>query len=239
MKIIVLSITHYKEKDSIINAISEDEYLTFNAHGILSPTSKYSALNNQLCIADVILTKAKSGKYSLKESSVIALPFKVNSDMNYMVTISLIAEATNKMLDEDERPNAFPILVATIIALKKSNYPLLVATAYLIKMMKIAGYSFEINRCVRCGSKQNIIGFDFKDGGYICKNCATEMDKLDLTKEQLLLIRTLSATQDFDFNNVDYNEDSAKILLHKFLEFINDLGGVELSSANLIINNYK
>lgn len=236
MKIIVLSLTKYKEKDTIVNAISEDEYLTFNAHGILSPTNKNASINNQLTIADVILSKSKSNKYSLKECSVIASPFRINNDINYMVAISLLAEATNKMLDDEEKPMAFPYLEKAILALKNSKYPLLITLSYLSKLMRLAGYSFEINRCVRCGSKKDIVAFTFDEGGYVCKNCVDEGDKLDLTKDQLLLIRTVSGSTDFEFNNVEYNEDSAKILLAKFLEFILHIGGAELSSAKIIIN---
>ena len=238
MKIIVLSLTNYKEKDVIINAISNEEYLTFNAHGVLSPTSKNSAINNLLAIADVELTKSnKSGHYSLKECSVINLPFILGNDFNYMVSINLLAEATNAMLDEEERPQAFNYIETAILAIKKAKYPLLVAISYLSKMMKLAGYSFEINRCVKCGSKRNIVSFTFEEGGYVCKDCLDESDKCDLTIDQLMLIRTLAGSPDFEFNKVDYNEDSAKILLDKFIKFINDIGGVKLSSADIIINN--
>ncbi len=238
MKIIVLSLSKYKEKDSIVNAISSEEYLTFNAHGILSPTSKNSALNNILTIADVELTKsAKSGQQSLKECSVINLPFNLSQDINYMVAINLIAEATNKMLDEDEKPQAFAYLERCIYALKKSKYPLMVAASYLTKMINLAGYSFEVNRCVRCRSKKDIIAFSFEDGGYICKNCIDEDDRRDLTMDQLVLIRTLCGSVNFDFNDIEYNEDSIKFLLDKFIKFISDVGGVELQSAKLIINN--
>ena len=237
MKIIVLSLTKYKEKDCIINAISKEEYLTFNAHGILSPTNKNAALNNILTIADVELSTTKSNKYSLKESSVISFPLINASDINYMVALNLLAEATYKMLDDSEKHLAYDYLEKAILMLKEAKYPLLIAASYLTKMMNLAGYSFEINRCVRCGSKQNIVTFTFEEGGYVCGNCVDESDKFDLTKDQLLLIRTLAGSSDFNFNNIEYNEDSAKILLNKFIKFINDIGGVDLSSAKLIINN--
>lgn len=236
MKVIILSLTKYKEKDSIVNAISQDEYLTFNAHGILSPTSKNAALNNILTIADIELSTSKSNKYSLKESSVIAFPLIHASDINYMVTLNLLAEATYKMLDDDEKHLAFNYLERAIYALKEAKYPLLIAISYLAKMMNLAGYSFEINRCVRCGSKKNIVAFTFEEGGYVCKDCIDQNERYDLTKDQLLLIRILAGSVDFNFNNIEYNEDSAKILLNKFLKFINDIGGVDLSSAKLIIN---
>ena len=55
MKVIVLTINPYKEKDAIISAISEKEYITFLARGIRDPKSKNAAINNALCIADIEL----------------------------------------------------------------------------------------------------------------------------------------------------------------------------------------
>lgn len=237
MKVIILSLTKYKEKDSIVNAISENEYITFNAHGILSPTSKNAALNNVLTIADVELSTGKTQKYSLKESSVIAFPLLHASDINYMVTLNLLAEATYKMLDDEEKHLAFNYLEKAIYALKVAKYPLLVAISYLAKMMNLAGYALEINRCVRCGNKKNIVTFTFEEGGYVCEDCVQESDRFDLNKDQLLLIRVLAGSTDFNFNSIEYNEDSAKLLLDKFVKFINDIGGVDLNSAKLIINN--
>ena len=235
MKIIVLSLSKYKEKDAIVNAISEESYLAFYAHGILSPTSKNSAINNILTIADATLITSKNNKLSLKESSVISVPFITNSNMEYLTAINLLAEATNKMLDESERHLAFNYLERAINALKDAKYPLLVAISYLAKISKLAGYSLEINRCVRCGSKKDIVTFSFEEGGYVCKNCTMEGDSFDLTKDQLLLIRTLAGSVDFNFNDVSYNSDSAKILLDKFIAFIADIGGAILKSTQLII----
>ena len=46
MKIIVISITQYKEKDGIINAISEEGAITFLARGIFDPKKKNAGINN-------------------------------------------------------------------------------------------------------------------------------------------------------------------------------------------------
>ena len=236
MKIIVLSVTKYKEKDAIVNAISEEEFLTFNARGVLSPTSKNAVINNPLAIVDVVLTKGKTNQYNLNESSLIEVPFNINNDINYMVAMNLIAEATLKMLEDEEKHLAYKYLEKAIYALKKYKHPMMVATSYLTKLINLAGYSLEINRCVSCGSKQNIVTFSFIDGGYLCKDCVSEDTPNDLTKDQLLLIRTLCGSQDFDFRDVSYTEDSIRILLAKFISFINDIGGVELRSQELIFN---
>ena len=68
MKIIVLSINPYKEKDAIVTAISEKETITFLARGIKDPKSKNAALNNILTVADIELMDGDF-KYPILKSS--------------------------------------------------------------------------------------------------------------------------------------------------------------------------
>lgn len=236
MKIIVLQTTNYKEKDSIINAISDTEYLTFNAHGVLSPTSKNASINNVLTVADVVLSESKTHKWSLKESSVIDSPFLLNKDINYLSTISLLAEATNEMLSDDEKPLAFPYLMQAISKLKTCKEPLYIAISYLCKMLKLSGYSLEINRCVRCGKKTNIKTFSFIEGGFICADCLEEGDSHEFDNSQMLMIRSLAGSATFDFTNVSYDRNDTLFILRRLIEFIEDGCGVKIDSARLITN---
>ena len=66
MKVIILSITPYKEKDAIVNAINEEGVLSFTAHGVLDIASKNQLVNTPLNVLDIELRNTR-GKYpSLK-----------------------------------------------------------------------------------------------------------------------------------------------------------------------------
>lgn len=235
MKIIILSLNKYKEKDSIINAISEEGYLTFTAHGILSPTSKNAAINNILTVTDVTLTESKSHKLSLKESSVILSPLISSTSLEYMATLSALAEATNKMLIDEEKHLAYPYLYKAIVSLRNKEQPFFILITYLSKLLKLAGYSLEINRCVRCGKKDNIVGFSFIEGGFICSSCLEEEDQIDLIGEQSLLFRLLAGNSDFTYQNIPYDENNIKVILTKLNQFIIDACGVYLDSTKIVL----
>ena len=236
MKIIVLSLTKIGEKDALINAISEEEYLTFKAHGVLSPTSKNSAIINPLLIADVIITNNKTGSKSLKEVSPITMVDYSSNDINRIAVLNTLIEASNKMLSDEEKYLAFSYLEKTILNLKTAKYPLLNLIAYLAKLIKLNGASFEINHCVGCGSKKNIVAFSFIDGGYICSSCLDDSIDLNLSTYQLKMIRLLCGTTDFNFDNEEYNEGEILLLLRKFVIYIEDGIGVSLGSPRLIVN---
>ena len=95
MKIITLSITPYKEKDAIINAISEEGEISFLARGALNINNKNSALKNQLVIADIELSEGNYKYPVLKSSSIIEAPMKINNDYYYLACLLIPNHRSN------------------------------------------------------------------------------------------------------------------------------------------------
>ena len=236
MKIIILSLSPYQEKDAIVNAISEEEYLTFKVHGLYSNNSKNKSLNNVLTIADVEINKSqKTNNNSLKESSLIFSPLSISSNLDYLFAINALAEATNKMLEDEEKPKAYEYLLLAIKALRDNQDPYKVVICYIGRLLKLSGLSLEINRCVRCGSKADIVGFSFIEGGFICQNCLQEDDTLDLINPAMITFRNIVGSPDFKFNNINEDQEIYKLILNKICFFIIDSMGVELQSLRTIL----
>ena len=234
MKIIVLSITPYKEKDGIIDAISENGDISFLARGIYDPKNKNATLNNPLVIADVDFSDGKYKYPFLKSSSIIENPMKLNNDFAYLGALLFIAETTKTLLQDEEKELIFNSLVDAIISLKKAKQPWEILLAYTAKLLSIGGYEFEVNHCVFCGSKKDIVTFSFRDGGFVCKNCIAEDTERDLNKEQMLLIRSAFNVNDIKEINFNCSKEDALTVLHKFIEFIAESYGIKLKSTELI-----
>lgn len=234
MKIVVLSITQYKEKDAIISAISEDGDITFLARGVFDPKNKNAAINNLLSIADIELSDGNYKYPVLKTANVSLNPMRLNNDLEYLSSLMLVAEATKSLLQEEEKGRIFETLVSAGIALKKAKEPWFILLVYFANLFKIGGYEFEVNRCVFCGSKQNIVTFSFADGGFVCQNCMNLETERNLSKEQMLLLRAAFNCQDIANNEYQYQKEDAKVVLNKFFEFIYDSYGIKFKSAALI-----
>ena len=234
MKIIVLTITQYKEKDAIIDAISENGDITFLAKGVFDPKNKNAAINNLLSVADIELNEGNYKYPVLKAASMIFNPMKLDNDYYYLSCLLLVAEATKVLLQDEEKERIFNSLVTTVETLKTSKEPWKVILAYFAILFKVSGYEFEVNRCVFCGTKQTIATFSFRDGGFVCQDCMEDDIKRDLSKEQMLLLRAAVNCQDIAKFDYPCSKDDAMFLLEKFFEFIYDSYGVVLKSASLI-----
>ena len=234
MKIVVISITQYKEKDGIVNAVSKDGALTFLARGILDPKNKNSSINNNLVIADIELTEGKSKYPTLKTCDILTTPMSLNSDLDRLSSIMLIAEATKSLVQDEEKGLLFDSLVGAIENLKKNQEPWMTLVIYFANIFKATGYEFEVNECVLCGSKKDIMTFSFADGGFICRSCLDENTEKDMTNEQMLLLRAAFNAKSYENVSQYCTKENALRVLEKFFEFISDSYGITLKSASLI-----
>ncbi len=233
MKVIILSIANYKEKDGIITAISEDESLSFLVRGLFDPKSKNAALNNPTTVVDIELVK-KNGKYpNLESYSLVSSPYLLRSDLKRLSAIQVLLEATLKLVIEEERFYLYQDLNDALSALKVGVDPNSVVLMYLARVLKVNGYVFSINKCTVCGTKNDIVAFSFYDGGFLCKEHLGEA-KADLSIEQMLLLRNVFGSS--IYSSIEkMNEENAAALLMKFDEYIKDSFGVNMKSFDLFL----
>ena len=238
MKVIILSKSSYKEKDCIYSAISQEGYISFMAKGAQDPKSKFVWLNNPLTIADVEFLS--DGRYKHKvvnNATLISSPMVGATDYGYLASIGVLTEITRNILADEEKHLAFNECEAALNALRAGKDHLMVILIYLAKLIKLSGAELEVDHCIHCGTRENIIAFSFEDGGYICENCQSEDTVKDLNAAQLRLIRFIFKVKEYGSPNIDkLTDDDKKKILTKLKEFVDDIVGVRLNSLDALIN---
>lgn len=231
MKIIILSITPVKEKDGIITGINENGLISISVRGMFSEKSKNKPLNVPLTIADVDLEEGKYKYPLLKSWSMVYSPLVNNPTLEYLTVINILLEATKSLLPDEDKHLMFNSLENAINALKNAKEVYLVALMFLNHVLKVAGYDFEVDNCVSCGSKKNITTFSFIDGGFLCKDCTDSGAVYDLSVPQMRLLRIVYKCPDFNLlNKVETNKDDIVALLNRYYSYIFDNFGVSLTS---------
>ncbi|MCD8194768.1 MAG: DNA repair protein RecO [Coprobacillus sp.] len=240
MKLIILSINPYKEKDAIIHAISESECIDFLCKGISDPKKGLSALNVPLTEVDVTFLEEDKYKYPvLKEYTLVDPSFNPmnSSNLDEMVSITFIKDATLKLLEEEEQPLMYSKIVKSLSMIKNKVNPRYVALLYLFATLDLAGYGFEVNSCVSCGSRKEIVDFKFEEGGFICRNCMSKLEKSEYSVNQLSSIReiVLNARRYDTLDNVcKYSNGFINTLLTRLIDFTRDALGTNLDHFKLL-----
>ena len=234
MKIIVISVTAYKEKDGILTALTEEGMKSFTVRGIQDPKSKNVYLNNACTVADVEVGNDKFKYPMIKNSVILESPLKKMSDIKYMGSIMLLCEATKKLLQENEQALMFKHLDAAIHALNHQDEYWMTDLIYVVNCFKVSGYELEVNRCVNCGSKKNIRTFSFREGGFLCEKCLDEDTEMFFDKELMLLLRDACNATDYAHGSEYCNAENAIRLFEKLQEYIQDAYGITLSSFSFL-----
>ena len=232
MEIIVISVAQYKEKDAVVNAITEGRSFSFYAKGILNPKNKNSFLNNTLCKANITLIEGKL-KYPILESAeFISSPMLSNCSLGYLNALLTIDEAMIHLFDSQEKFLGYEHVSKTLIALRKGQNPLYCILYFLLKILPSLGFELEVKNCVSCGTKKNITDFSFIEGGFLCSKCAEHERRY--TNEQLLLIRNTILSDEIDpiGNATDVD---IKVVLNDLNVFITDGIGYHLRTLDYLL----
>ena len=239
MKIIVIGKTDYKEKDTIINAISEEGLISFKVRGSQVPTSHLAWINNPLTVADVEYVENVRYKHQiLKNAKLIYSPLK-DTSLERLLFINLVMEVVNKMFSDDDKHLLFNLVNDLFENTDKSNDFIISEIIFLAKAIKLTGLEPEVNQCVSCGSTKDIVAFSFSEGGFICRTCLEKDMIIDLNPSQMKWIRYI-----FNHDNFVNLPESSRMLkadqialFNKFYEYIFDAIGVKLDTIKEIINN--
>lgn len=233
MEIIVISIAQYKEKDAIVNAITDGKAFSFFAKGILNPKSKNGFLNCILCKANITLIEGKLKYPILETAELICSPFLLNNTLGYLNSLLLIDEAMIHLFEESERFLAYDAINKSLIALRRNVNPFLASLYFLLKILPLIGFELEVKQCVNCGSKKSITDFSFIDGGFLCSKCS-ESAQRRYTNNQLLLIRGNVLNDDVSFVP-EASDDEIKALLFELNEFITEGLGYHLRNLDSLL----
>lgn len=240
MKIIVLNKTAYKDSDIIVTALEENGLFSFKVRGALNPTNPFKWLNNPLTVAEVEFAGPQTYKYPiLKRATLVSSPMTADQTFLHLMVVNLVSEATNKMLDDSEKHLLFTDILNFIDSYSKNDVDLLTTSLiYLAKVIKVAGFELEVNKCVHCGSTSNIVAFSFDEGGFICKQCLQDDVICDLTPKQMKLVRFVFSAPDFSYKaSSEITDEDKKTLLFKIGTFINDIIGANLESINILLKD--
>ena len=233
MEIIVISIAQYKEKDAVINVITDGRAFSFYARGILNPKNKNSFLNCILCKANITLIEGKL-KYPILESAeLITSPMMSNNSLNYLNSILSIDEAMVHLFDEEEKFLGYSYVNNALTALRKGKNPFVAVFYFLMKILPCLGFELEVKQCVNCGSKKDITDFSFIEGGFLCRKCSENSNRR-YNNDQLLLIRNIVLSNEVEAG-INIKDEDVKELLFDINTFLTDGIGYHIKTLDSLL----
>lgn len=171
---IIVKETAYSDSDKMLTIITDDL-------GKISVMAKNARKNGtRACYGTQVLTYGEYVLYkgrksfTLNNCDVITNYYDLALDLEIFTHVAHMLElAEDTVQDSPLSGQILELVLYGFNALKKGRIPLLVSSAFAIKLMQITGYPPHVYNCAVCNTEQiEDIYFSFNKYGFICELCA-------------------------------------------------------------------
>lgn len=230
---IIIRLTPYRENDYIVNALSNDGFLTFRAVGAQKPNSSSASSLLLYSLVNVELRETKAG-YTLTYIKPLLSSSLIFADYDKLAVLNVIGELILKTIKtEEEVKETFLFLKHALFALERATSPFSLLYLYLTGLLKRLGYGFNVNSCVKCGATTNIVGLDTVNGGLVCGTCARE-PYMRLDEHTVNIVRYGFMFNETQFLRHEFSKEDVYSLLPVFLLYFEEVYNFRLSSKELL-----
>jgi len=222
---------NYKDSDAIVNVITKNGKKTFKAKGILKVTSKNATSCNYFMLSEFITySKAENSNETLKTSQIVKLFKKPYDDLlvssSYLYMVGLLDKLSDQV-------NGYELTLKCFNYLEEGIYPINVLNYFLKNLTSALGYDTNLNGCINCNAKDNLVSFDFEDGGFICNKCFNESRYEKLPSLFLKSIYEFMKNDEFK----ELNDNQAIRLFKMYNKFLNDVVGIYTNEYDFILKS--
>lgn len=171
---IIVSETPYGESSKIINILTKEDgiigVMAKGAKKIKSPLRVSTAKFTLGCF-NVYYHKDKLS--TLVSADVIEPLLNIKTDIVKIGYLTYIVELAYQTAKQNTDNNIYSILKATILKIESGMDPIIMTNILELKMLDYLGVGIDLDKCIKCGSKTNIVTISGDEGGYICSDCRT------------------------------------------------------------------
>ncbi len=171
---VVIRTADYGDNDKMVTLLTRDYgRMSARIKGCKKPASKLFSAASLFCCGDYVFYE-KNGRYGVKGCAIRRTFFGLQSDYDAYAAACLIAEAVDKVAQEDDVPSGlFTLTVNALYALDTGAAPALTVVCYFLqRLLHIEGVYPSFGVCAACGGGPPLVRFSAEHGGALCKMCA-------------------------------------------------------------------
>lgn len=169
---IIVSETPYGETSKIINVFTHNYgVIGIMAKGAKSMKSRLRAVTAKYTYGTFHIYYKKD-KLSLLTDVDIKNPLtNIKTDIVLIGYMSYISELVTQVYKQSETKEIYDLYVDTILKINELKDPLIMTNVLELKLLDYLGIGLNLDGCINCGNKKNIVTIDPDQGGYICEEC--------------------------------------------------------------------
>ena len=210
----ILSETPYGETSKIINVLTKEKGLIgIMAKGAKSMISALRA-STQLFTYGVFSIYFKENKLSTLTNVDIINPLKnIRSDLTKISYLTYISELTSQVIKQTNE-DVFDMFINIVLKMEDNLDPVILTNILELKYLPLLGVGLNLDSCIKCGNKTNIVTIDASFGGLICKDCY--QNEIIVDKKVIQLLRMYYYVDIKSISSINVKEEY-KQTINKFI----------------------
>lgn len=158
------------EADRIISFITDTHgKVRAVAKGIRKTKSRVGARLEPMAHVSLLMYEGRGELEIVSQADTIEPHRHIREDLDRLTHASAMLEAVDLVAQERQPdPRLYQMIVGALRTLDERDSPLIVAAFYW-KLLAHEGYEPSLDECVRCGSNEDLVGFDPAAGGVTCR----------------------------------------------------------------------
>lgn len=184
---IIITETSYGDNSKIINILTKERgiigVMCSNAKSIKNPL-RTKTLKFTYGYFHINYNENKLSK--LVDVDIIDNLTNIKSDIELISYMSYLTDLTYQVVKQNNDIDIYNLFISTVLKLNEKKNPLILTNILELKYLDYLGVGLNLDSCIRCGNKKNIVTLDPDEGGYVCQNCYTNEKILDSKSIKLI-----------------------------------------------------
>ena len=184
---IVINAVDYKENSKIINILTKEEgIIGVIARGVKSIKSPLRTTTTVLSYGEFYLSSRSSGLSTLTEVDITDYFKEIRKDLLKMNYSLFLLELCSSVSKHDNDNNIYTMLISGLKKINEGYDASIITNIIEMKLLDNLGIRPNLDSCVVCGSKFDIVTISSYKGGYLCTNCVGKETIFHLKTLQLI-----------------------------------------------------
>jgi len=166
---LVLRLIPIKEQDAMMHVLTCNGIMSIFARRVMSHKSELHEATQPFCRSSFTLSEGTQGGLRLRQAKLIQAPPLVENSLTAYATLELISETLTHLEGDVAWNDLVELTYMTLAQLRENRHIAIAAVFFLAKLLSYGGWLPEVNGCVICKAKSDIVAFDHQAGGFVCR----------------------------------------------------------------------
>lgn len=230
---IIVSTVDYKESSKIINILTPTEgIIGVIARGSKSVKNHLRTTTTVLSYGVFYLNYRSRGLPTVTEVDISDYFKEIRKDLLKMNYSLFLLELASQVCRHDNNSSIYELLIGGLRKINEGYEASIITNIIEMKLLDNLGIMPNLDCCVNCGKKNNIITISSYRGGYLCSCCSGDEYKYDI--KTLKLIKLFCCVDINKISKIDVS-DKIKNELNLFIDdYYDRYSGLYLKSKKVI-----